>query len=305
MVEKVDEIVNPNTENSAPTNVVAAEPAVKTSGAPDFLKAIKGPMAAPKQQYSGAASPTPGATDPTRNPDGSPITPEMDGPAQINMDPDDRIRKEAALWVFGIDLGASRALKFWSKIGTVEEFKMLDDEKKDLESALTDYFKTLPETPKMPAWVVLLFTVLMIFASKAIAAHKMRKESGRKKKGIPNEEVSSTIHPEGVRFAKNTAPAPGFGAGRVINMNKPKKPKKSSPKKRIPAFNPDKPYWDQQYTGKGIKIINPVAEVENNKRQAAGGAICLNCQTNYAKPGKNACGQHCSGKLKKKSNVSS
>ena len=259
-------------------------------------------MAAPKQQYSGAASPTPGAPDVTRNADGSPITPGVDGPAQINMDPDDRIRKEAALWVFGIDLGASRALKFWSKIGTVEEFKMADDEKKDLESALTDYFKTLPETPKMPAWVVLLFTVLMIFASKAIAAHKLRKESTKKKKSNPLDNAGNQFNNNNANANDNAA---GQNVGRVIKFQAPKKGKKQSVKKRIPAYNPDKPYWDQQYTGKGIKIINPVSEGENNQRQGAGGSICLNCQTNYAKAGKNACSQHCSGKLKKKSNVSS
>jgi hypothetical protein len=300
MVDTVDPIANADSSAAAPTSIEAAKPVVKISGVPDFLKAIKAPMAAPKQQYSGAANPTPGAPgESTENPNGGPVG-GPDSPSQVNMDPDDRIRKEAALWVFGLDLGASRALKFWSKIGTVEEFKMAEDEKKDLESALTDYFKTLPETPKMPAWVVLLFTVLMIFASKAIAAHKLRKESTKKKKSNP---LDNAIGNE--REIANPLGVNNTSSGRVIKFQAPKKPKKQSVKKRIPAYNPDKPYWDQQYSGKGMKIINPVSEGENNQRQVSGGSICLNCQTNYAKAGKNACSQHCSGKLKKKSNVSS
>lgn len=260
--------------------VLDTKSAVASVKQPDFLKSIMDTArAAQKQVYSGAGQSAPGGPVPLNGPDGQPLPP-IDGPAQINLDSEDKIRSEAKLWVFGLDLAASRGLKWYSKRGTLDQFKMTPGEKEELTNSLADYFKTLPETPKLPPWLILMLTALMIFGAKVLIAHDLR-INPPKEKEEPEEVTSNT---------------------RVVNLVptvKKEGPKKVR-KKRLPTYDPSKPYWMQQYDKKGKLILNPVTEAQNEQRKLKGGAPCLNCKENYCVPGKNACSQHCSGKLKKK-----
>lgn len=293
-------------ENNPATNPAPAPAQKSALDGVDFMADIKKSMSVQKQQYGNiptASATSASGAEATRAPDGTPLTSTNDpgassAPNQINMDPYDQLKKEAAIWVFGIDLAASRGLKFYSKIGSVDDYKLSDSEKTDLTTALADYFATLPQTPKMPPWVVLLITVAMIYGGKALAAHGKRMESKRKKKVVP--DVSAPTANESNENTKSDA-------GKVIKMDRRPRKQSTGKKKadRKPKYDPSKPYWDQQWSSKGIRILNPIDANENERRKLNGGAICLNCQTNYAKPGKNACSTHCNGKLNKKSNVSS
>jgi hypothetical protein len=285
------------TNTATATTETAATPPANAGGSSSFLDGIMGAMKAPKQQYGSipGAAPSPGGTPPIVDATGAPIASDAStiaGPTQINTDPYDQLKKEAAIWVFGVDLAASRGLKFWSKVGEVEDFKLKDDEKNDLTIALADYFATLPQTPKMPAWIVLLVTVAMIYGAKALTAHGMRTESMKRKKTNPMETA--------------TAPAPltVVKEAKVIKMDRrnPSRPKKKKADRK-PKYDPGKPYWDQQWNSKGVRIFSPVDANENERRKINGGAPCLNCTENYAKPGKNACSAHCAGKLKKNVSV--
>lgn len=264
----------------------AARPVENTASAaaktnqPDFLKSIMDTAkAAEKQVYSGVNQSAPGGPVPVNGPDGQPLPP-IDGPSQVNLDSEDKIRSEAKLWVFGLDLAASRGLKWYSKRGTLDQFKMTPGEKEELTNSLADYFKTLPETPKLPPWLILMLTALMIFGAKALIAHDLRINPPMEKQE-PEEVTTST---------------------KVVQLVP--KPKKEGPKKRrkkrLPTYDPSKPYWMQQYDRNGKLILNPVTEAQNEQRKLKGGAPCLNCKENHCALGKNACSQHCSGKLKKK-----
>lgn len=292
--------------SSGSGSAAATNPVVdKTTGPLSFMDSIKSAMAAKKQQYGnvpGSANSSPSGADPIKGPDGQPLNTSADplaavqGPSQINMDPYDQLKKEAGIWVFAVDLAASRGLKFWSKTGTVDEYKLNDSEKNDLTIALADYFATLQQTPKMPPWIVLAVTVAMIYGAKALSAHSKRTESKRKKKVAVDPSA-----PEHVEIKPAVKVETKNHDRRPRNTSKPAKKKAD----RKPKFDPSKPYWDQQWNNKGLRIFNPIDANENERRKLNGGALCLNCQTNYAKAGKNACSTHCNGKLNKKNNVGS
>jgi len=276
---------------------------------PDFLAQAKQfGKETPKQAYgptgpSSNARPAQGGSTPTgdptivaTNPDGTPA-PMQPGDQGINPAGYDELKAEAKLWVWTTDFLASRGLAFYSKEGKKDDFKCDAEEKSQLESALVEYFKTLPVTPKMPAWMALAVAAAMIFGAKAIAAHQVRTEATKKQKAAAKAKKDSPI-------VEDTITTRNVGQMQVVKST-PNKPKPSKvPKRKVKPpyvpYDPSKPYWDQARNSQGKKVSNPVSTEENEKRKASNGQPCLNCNQNSCAPGKNACSPHCAGKLKKK-----
>ena len=296
---EAEEIQNQSVQGSAPPAPPSPPAPPKTSGPqiPDFLKQATASLKnTQKQEY--LKTPAPGEA--ARNPDGSPIA-STDTPAPeqgaVNMDSIEEMKAQARVWVFGTDFIASRGLAWYSMTGAKDDFKMDATEKSELESALVEYFKTMPSTPKMPPWLALAVIAVMIFGAKAVKAQTLRKEAKKKPKKKENEITSDsdTITGRIVPITKPTPSSPVKPKAKKASLV----PKRKKPVKFTP-IDPSKPYWEQARDGKGRLLMNPVSEIENNKRKDSNGQICLNCNSNYCKKGKNACSTHCAGKLKLK-----
>jgi len=304
-----DEPVKDAADNSAQVSPQAQAKPVAQKVVPDFLAQAKQfGKETPKQAYgptgpsSNAGLAQAGSTpsgDPTivaTNADGTPAQMQP-GDQGINPAGYDELKAEAKLWVWTTDFLASRGLAFYSKEGKKDDFKCDAEEKSQLESALVEYFKTLPVTPKMPAWMALAVAAAMIFGAKAIAAHQMRQEATKKAKAAAKAKKDSPL-------VEDTITTRNVGQMQVVKST-PNKPKASKvPKRKVKPlyvpYDPAKPYWDQARNSQGKKVSNPVSNEENEKRKASNGQPCLNCNQNICAPGKNACSPHCAGKLKKK-----
>lgn len=87
----------------------------------------------------------------------------------------DRIRAEANVHVRMFDFAASRGLSMYSG-DNPERFKSTEDEKKELVDALAEWYATMDSVPKLPPWIFVMMTAILIYGPKISDARKFKKE---------------------------------------------------------------------------------------------------------------------------------
>lgn len=277
--------VEQSTPQQPPTPAPAPPETGNKGGMPDFLSQFTSKLKdTPKQNYGSSGAANPNRSDRSSGgpaAGGSDPGTDAPGPQPIqepvaNFDPSEKIQSEAKVWVFMTDMIASRGLAMYSG-DKWQDYAITTDEKNQLEAALVEYFKTMPVTPKLPPWVVLLVVVLMIYGGRIAQAHQSKKAKKGKKKQATSDQ-QEPAKPEKKEEPRQNVP--------------PRKVEKP-----VHKIDPSKPYFGQALDAKGRIVINPVPLTKNESRKERNGQLCLNCNQNYCEPGKNACSPHCAGKL--------
>lgn len=152
------------------------------------------------------------------------------------------------------------------------DYQAHKEAKKDIVDALIRYQEQSGKLIEVPIWLELGFVVFIAYMPAFMLSSNVRKKKKQQKAPFSANQQSQRPQPEAAQAAKKEYAGPV----EYYDSN----------------GNPTEPsYWDD------VKGGNPVSESENDIRMRQGGTTCKNCGENYAKPGKTACSQHCSGKL--------